>query len=102
MDKLPAQFGAVAQQRPAAQSRTRPSARIEGIINSMTPTERTKPELIKASPQAPHRHRRRNVGAGGESPAQPVRADAEDDEAVLAGGMAKMMRGMKGMIPGLR
>ena len=30
--------------------------------------------------QAPHRRRRRRVGAGSEPAAQPVRADAEDDE----------------------
>jgi hypothetical protein len=54
--------------------------RIEGIINSMTPQERRKPELIKASTQAPHRRRRRRAGAGREPAAQPVRADAENDE----------------------
>jgi hypothetical protein len=37
----------------------------------------------QGQPQAPHRHRRRGFGAGGQPPAEPVRADAEDDEAVL-------------------
>jgi signal recognition particle subunit SRP54 len=79
--------GAVrAGRRPVAgRRRGEGVARIEGIINSMTPTERVKPELLKASAQAPHRHGCRGSGAGSQSPAQAVRADAEDDEAVLQG-----------------
>ena len=97
MDKLPAQL---AQAAGKAQMDDKQIRRIEGIINSMTPQERAKPELLKAS-------RKRRIaagagvpGAGSQSPAQPVRADAEDDEDDAKGGMAKMMRSMKGMLPG--
>ena len=54
--------------------------RIEGIINSMTPQERAQARAHQGLAQAPHRRRRRRAGAGGEPAAQPVRADAEDDE----------------------
>jgi signal recognition particle subunit SRP54 len=56
MDKLPAQFAQAAQ---GSQMDEKAVSRIEGIINSMTPTERAKPELIKAS-----RKRRIATGAG--------------------------------------
>jgi signal recognition particle subunit SRP54 len=98
MDKLPAQFAQAAGQLQGGVEE-KAVKRIEGIINSMTPAERAKPELLKAS-QAPHRRGLRGDGAGGQPPAQPVRADPEDDEAVLEGGMQKMMRAMKGMMPG--
>jgi signal recognition particle subunit SRP54 len=88
--------------RPAARSRTRPSRRIEGIINSMTPTERTKPELIKAS-------RKRRIATGAGVPVQEVNRllnQFEQTQKMMKqfskGGMQKMMRGMKGMIPGMR
>ena len=58
MDKLPAQFAQAAGGCPPA-PRTRWWGRIEGIINSMTPRSRPKPELIKAS-----RKRRIATGAG--------------------------------------
>jgi hypothetical protein len=58
--------------------------RIEGIINSMTPLERTA-GADQGQPQAPHRAGAGVSGAGGEPVAQPVRADAEDDEAVRQG-----------------
>ena len=56
MDKLPAQLG-----KAAAGSNVddKQIIRTEGIINSMTPLERSKPELIKAS-----RKRRIAMGAG--------------------------------------
>jgi signal recognition particle subunit SRP54 len=56
LDKLPAELAKAAQ---SAQVDERKIARVEGIINSMTPQERTKPELIKAS-----RKRRIATGAG--------------------------------------
>ena len=78
MDKLPAQLAG--QINPAQLQDDKQFARIEGIINSMTPQERAQPELIKAS-------RKRRIaagagvhGAGSQPAAQPVRADAEDDE----------------------
>jgi signal recognition particle subunit SRP54 len=76
--------------------------RIEGIINSMTPTERSKPELIKAS-------RKRRIATGAGVPVQEVNRllnQFEQTQKMMKqfskGGMAKMMRGMKGMIPGMR
>jgi signal recognition particle subunit SRP54 len=76
--------------------------RMEGIINSMTPAERSKPELIKAS-------RKRRIAAGAGVPVQEVnRMLAQFDQMqsmmkkLKGGGMMKMMRSMKGMMPGLR
>jgi signal recognition particle subunit SRP54 len=73
---------------------------MEGIINSMTPQERSKPELIKAS-------RKRRIAAGAGVQVQEVNrmlAQFEQMQAMMkklkGGGMMKMMRGMKGMLPG--
>ncbi len=84
MDKLPAQLSQAANQSPDLQEKS--MRRTEGIINAMTPLERRKPELIKAS-----RKRRIAAGAGvpgpgGQPAPQPVRADAEDDEDDALGG----------------
>ena len=58
MDKLPAQFAqAAGQVAPGTEDKV--IRRIEGIINAMTPLERSKPELIKAS-----RKRRIATGSG--------------------------------------
>jgi signal recognition particle subunit SRP54 len=101
LDKLPAQFGAMAQKAGGAVE-DKSIRRIEGIINSMTPTERSKPELIKAS-------RKRRIATGAGVPVQEVNRllnQFEQTQKMMKqfskGGMAKMMRGMKGMIPGLR
>jgi signal recognition particle subunit SRP54 len=76
--------------------------RTEGIINSMTPTERAKPELIKAT-------RKRRIATGAGVQVQEVNRllnQFEQTQKVMKqfskGGMAKMMRGMKGMLPGMR
>ncbi|MEK7834522.1 MAG: signal recognition particle protein, partial [Pseudomonadota bacterium] len=76
--------------------------RLEGIINSMTPQERTRPELIKAS-------RKRRIATGAGVSVQEVnRLLAQFEQAqkmmkmMAKGGMAKMMRSMKGMLPGRR
>ena len=75
---------------PPPASTTRCSKRHRGIINSMTRFQALKPESSKASPQAPHRRAgARSDSAGGQSPAQPVRADAEGHETVLQGGMSR-------------
>ena len=76
MDKLPAQMQAKAGQVDMDKAE-RDIRRKEGIINSMTPLERRKPELHQGHPQAPHRRRRRRAGAGSQPPAQRVRADAD-------------------------
>ena len=59
--------------------------RIEGIINSMTPQERRKPELIKAS--------RKRIAAGAGVPVQAVNQLLNQFEQ-----MQKMMKMMKGGI----
>jgi signal recognition particle subunit SRP54 len=76
--------------------------RMEGMINSMTPLERTKPELIKAS-------RKRRIATGAGVQVQEVNrmlAQFEQMQSMMkklkGGGMMKMMRSMKGMMPGLR
>jgi len=99
LDKLP---GQLAQMAGNAQMDDKQVRRIEGIINSMTPQERTKPELIKAS-------RKRRIAAGAGSSVQEVNrllAQFEQTQKMMKmmakGGMAKMMRSMKGMFPGMR
>ncbi|MEO5699512.1 MAG: signal recognition particle protein [Casimicrobiaceae bacterium] len=99
MDKLPAELARAAQGSAVSEKKI---ARIEGIINAMTPTERTKPEILKAS-------RKRRIAAGAGVSVQEVNqllAQFEQTQKMMKmvakGGMQKMMRGMKGMLPGLR
>ena len=101
MDKLPAQFAAAAGKMQGA-AEDKSIGRIEGIINSMTPQERAKPELLKAS-------RKRRIAAGAGVPVQEVNRllkQFEQTQKMMKqfskGGMAKMMRNMKGMLPGMR
>jgi len=97
MDKLP---GAAAAALPAgADEKT--MNRVEGIINSMTPTERRKPELLKAS-------RKRRIAAGAGVQVQEINRLLKQFEQaqkmmkmMSKGGLSKMMRGMKGMMPGM-
>lgn len=98
MDKLPAQLS-----QAAAGSKIDDKAinRLEGIINSMTPAERTKPEMIKAS-----RKRRIAMGAGVQvMHVNQLLNQFEQTQKMMKmfskGGMAKMMRSMKGMLPGM-
>jgi len=99
MDKLPAQFAQAAQ---GAQMDEKTVRRIEGIINSMTPRERTKPEVLKAS-------RKRRIAAGAGVSVQEVNRLLNQFEQaqklmklVAKGGMAKMMRNLRGVLPGMR
>ncbi len=101
LEKLPAQFGAMAQQAGGAVE-DKAIRRIEGIINSMTPAERSKPELIKAS-------RKRRIATGAGVQVQEVNRllnQFEQTQKMMKqftkGGMGKMMRGLKGMMPGMR
>jgi len=101
LDKLPAQFAQAAGQMPSG-AEEKAVGRIEGIINSMTPAERAKPELIKAS-------RKRRIAAGSGVQVQEVNRllnQFEQTQKMMKqfskGGMAKLMRGMKGMLPGMR
>jgi signal recognition particle subunit SRP54 len=99
LDKLPAELAKAAQ---GAQVDERRIARVEGIINSMTRAERAKPELIKAS-------RKRRIAAGSGVSVQEVNQLLNQFEQaqkmmkmVAKGGMQKMLRGMRGMLPGMR
>ena len=101
MDKLPAQLTQAAQ-AGSAQLDDKVVGRTVGIIDSMTPIERTKPELIKAS-------RKRRIAAGAGVSVQEVNRLLNQFEQMQKmmkmmskGGMQKMMRGMKGMLPGMR
>jgi signal recognition particle subunit SRP54 len=101
LDKLPAQFGALAQKAGGGME-DKAVRRLEGIINSMTPTERSKPEIIKAN-------RKRRIATGAGVSVQEVNRllnQFEQTQKMMKqfskGGMAKMMRGMKGMLPGMR
>ncbi|HQU50331.1 MAG TPA: signal recognition particle protein [Casimicrobiaceae bacterium] len=97
VDKLPAELKAAAAN---AQVDERRIARQEGILSSMTREERAKPELLKAS-------RKRRIAAGAGVPVQEVnQLLAQFEQAqkmmklVAKGGMHKMMRGMRGLLPG--
>ncbi len=101
LEKLPAQFAQAAQQAGGAVE-DKAIRRIEGIINSMTELERSKPELLKAS-------RKRRIAAGAGVTVQEVNRllnQFEQTQKVMKqfskGGMQKMMRNMKGMLPGMR
>jgi signal recognition particle subunit SRP54 len=101
IDKLPAQFAQAAAQMPAG-SDDKAIRRVEGIINSMTPNERTHPDLIKAS-------RKRRIATGAGVQVQDVNRllkQFEQTQKMMKqfskGGMGKLMRGMKGMLPGMR
>jgi signal recognition particle subunit SRP54 len=96
LDKLPAQLQQSAG-KINDQDADRQVRRVEGIINSMTPSERSKPDLIKAS-------RKRRIAAGSGVPVQEVNRLLNQFEQMQAmmkqmrkGGLAKMMRGMGGM-----
>ncbi len=99
MDKLPAQLTQAAQK---VKIDDKVMGRTEGIINAMTPQERIKPEILKAS-------RKRRIASGAGVTVQEVNrllAQFEQTQKMMKmmnkGGMAKMMRGMKGMLPGMR
>ena len=96
MDKLPSQFAQAAGQLKSGQAEQQ-MRRMQGILNSMTPAERAKPELLKAS-------RKRRIAAGSGVPVQEVnRLLSQFDQMqgmmkqMKKGGMAKMMRAMGGM-----
>jgi len=101
LDKLPAQFAQAAQQMQGG-AEDKAVRRIEGIINSMTPQERARPELIKAS-------RKRRIAMGAGVQVQEVNRllnQFEQTQKMMKqfskGGLQKLMRGMKGLMPGMR
>jgi signal recognition particle subunit SRP54 len=98
VDKLPAQFAQAAQSSQMSEKQLR---RVEGIIDSMTPAERVRPEIIKAS-------RKRRIAAGAGVPVQEVNRLLNQFEQMQkmmkmmkGGNLARMMRGMKGFMPGM-
>jgi signal recognition particle subunit SRP54 len=99
MDKLPSQLTAKAGQLGAADMNRaeRDVRRMEGIIHSMTPLERRKPELLKAS-------RKRRIAAGAGVQVQEVNRLLNQFgqmqgvmKKMKGGGLAKMMKRMGGM-----
>ena len=100
MDKLPTQLF-----QAAADSKMddKVFSRMEGIINSMTPQERSRPEIIKAS-------RKKRIADGSGVKVMHVNQllnQFEQAQKMMkmfakGGGIAKMMRGMAGKIPGMR
>lgn len=101
VDKLPAQFAQAAAGADMGQAEKQ-IRRMEGIINSMTPLERAKPELIKAS-------RKRRIAAGAGVPVQEVNRMLNQYDQMQSmmkklkgGGMMKMLRAMGGMKGGMK
>ncbi|MEW6764564.1 MAG: signal recognition particle protein [Pseudomonadota bacterium] len=99
MDKLPG-VGKLPE-HVKAQANDRDVKRMIAIIQSMTPKERRHPDLIKGS-------RKRRIAAGSGMQVQDVNrllkqhADMRDMMKKLSGGgMAKLMRSMKGRMPGM-
>ena len=99
LDKLPGELARAAQ---AAQADDGVIRRLEGIINAMTPAERARPELLKAS-------RKRRVAAGAGVSVQEVnRLLAQFEQAqkmmkmIARGSMQKMLRGLRGGFTGMR
>jgi len=103
MDKLPSEMSAKAGAADMDRAE-RDVRRMEGIICSMTPQERRKPEIIKAT-------RKRRIAAGAGVQVQDVNRmlkqfDQMRDmmKKMKGGGLMKMMKRMGGMkgLPGMR
>ena len=96
VDKLPAELARAAQGATLDEKRV---VRLEGIINSMTPQERVKPELLKAS-------RKRRISAGAGVSVQEVNQLLNQFEQtqkmmkMVAKGPQKMLRGLRHLMPG--
>jgi signal recognition particle subunit SRP54 len=99
MDKLPTQLSAKAADMDLGKVE-KDIARKQGIIHSMTPAERSKPEMIKAT-------RKKRIAAGAGVQVQDVNRLLNEFEQMQGmmkkmqgGGMMKMLKrmgGMKGM-----
>lgn len=101
MDKLPSQMTGMAG-KINPDDGDKAIKRIEGIINSMTPIERRKPEIIKAT-------RKRRIAMGAGVQVQEVNRllnQFEETQKMMKmfskGGMGKLMRTMQGKFPGMR
>jgi len=100
LEKLPAQLAG--QINPAQLQDDRQLRRTAAVIGSMTPQERAQPDLIKAS-------RKRRIAAGAGVPVQEVNRLLNQFEQMQkmmkmmkGGNMARMMRNLKGVLPGMR
>jgi signal recognition particle subunit SRP54 len=102
MDKLPSMGGVnLAQMGNAQGVAEKQFKQMEAIINSMTPLERRDPEVISGS-------RKRRIAMGSGTQVQDVGKLIKQHKQMqkmmrkftAKGGMAKMMRGMGGMLPG--
>lgn len=97
MDKLPGMGNMSAQIKDQANDKQ--FTQMEAIINSMTPGERQRPDVIKGS-------RKRRIAAGSGTQIQDVNRLLKQFtqmqkmmKKMSGGGMKKMMRNMKGMMP---
>lgn len=97
LDKLPGMGNMSTQIKDQANDKQ--FNQMEAIINSMTPAERAKPEIIKGS-------RKRRIAAGSGTQIQDVNRLLKQFtqmqkmmKKMSGGGMKKMMRQMKGMMP---
>ncbi len=98
MDKLPG-MGNMSEQ-VKGQMDDKVTIRMEAMINSMTPAERQRPDIIKGS-------RKRRIAAGSGTQIQDVNKLLKQFTQMQKmmkkmsgkGGMQKMMRSMKGMMP---
>jgi signal recognition particle subunit SRP54 len=100
LDKLPAQFAQAAGQMQGGMEE-KAISRIQGIIDAMTPQERANPDIIKAS-------RKRRIAAGAGVTVQEVNRllkQFDQTQRVMKqfskGGMGKVMRGLRGVMPRL-
>ena len=99
MEKMPAEIQGKASAEDMDKAE-RDMRRMQGIIHAMTPAEREKPELIKAT-------RKRRIATGAGVHVQEVNRllnQFSQMQSVMKkmqkGGLAKMMRAMKGMMGG--
>ncbi len=97
LDKLPGMGGMA--QMAQAQIENKSFARMEAMINSMTPRERRNPEIIQGS-------RKRRITQGSGTQVQDLnrllkqhKQMAKMMKKMKGGGMEKMMRGLGGMMP---
>jgi signal recognition particle subunit SRP54 len=97
MDKMPGMGNMTAQIKDKANDKS--FVQMESIINSMTPGERTRPDVIKGG-------RKRRIAAGSGTQIQDVNRLLKQFtqmqkmmKKMSGGGMKKMMRNMKGMMP---
>lgn len=97
MDKMPGMGNMTAQIKDKANDKS--FTQMEAIINSMTPGERTRPDVIKGG-------RKRRIAAGSGTQIQDVNRLLKQFtqmqkmmKKMSGGGVKKMMRNMKGMMP---